>query len=100
MTEQTYKPLPMRGDATSILVQAIVRNVGLKDFSPTGKGDEDIAALVRRSYNDGIMAKALWLLVEELGVMIDAKEDLPEAFKAVWSARILALNSSMQLARK
>lgn len=89
---------PLRGDATSQLVQTMARSIGLQ-IKATGKGNEDIALLVQRTYNAELSREEIWKGVAELFQMAEMGT-LPEPMKAKIAGIILRAKSNTEIGAK
>lgn len=95
------KPPLLTGDATSQLVQVTVRDIGMKNFKASGNGAQDIRRLACLAYNSATTADELWKMAREFTQAIDQHKDkLPESFRAIVSAGILAARSNVDLSSK
>jgi hypothetical protein len=88
----------MNGDATSQLVQTVAREIGLK-LTASGKGDEDIRGLVRRTYNAELACQEIWKGVAELFQMKELGQ-LSESLQAKVAAIILRSKANVELGAK
>jgi hypothetical protein len=95
MTEYTAGP----GDAVSRLLQVIAKEVGVKDFRWTGKGNEDIKQVLVRMYNAELIKDSLWSGMLELTQIKDWLE-LPETIQAQSMAIILRARAIIELQQK
>jgi hypothetical protein len=91
---------PLTGDATSKLLQFMVREVGAK-FTPSGNGSQDIRRLATELHNAQQTANILWQMGQDLAHAIDnADPPVPDAFKAIVVAGILRANANIENAKK
>jgi hypothetical protein len=100
MTEQTFKQTPMSGDAVSQLVQLLVKEIGLKNFKATGKGDADIRSVVTRAFNSDLGRQELWNMTSDFLKLIDETPGLPESFLATVSAGVLRARACVDIGQK
>jgi hypothetical protein len=103
VTGQTVQPprlAPLHGDAISQLVQLIMRNLSVTDFKATGKGDDDITAVVKRMANAEMASRELWKAMGDFVNLLDATPGLPESLKAVVSLGILRARGNAELSKK
>lgn len=100
MTEQTFRTAPLTGDAVSQLIQLVARDVGLKSFKPTGRGDTDVRQLVTRAYNVELGNQELWVCVGDILKLVDATPEISEVFKATLSAGVLRARACVDLGQK
>jgi hypothetical protein len=99
-------PIPSKaplltGDSTSQLVQVTVRDIGMKNFKAAGNGAQDIRRLACIAYNATLTSEELWKMTRTLAQAIDQhKDSVPESFRAIVSAGILAARSNLDLGSK
>lgn len=87
------------GDSVSKLLQVIAKDVGVKDVTYTGKGQDDAKNIITQLYNSRLIKDSLWQGMTELCQMKEMKE-LPESIQAKIMAIILTARGKIELGLK